>query len=94
MTSIANIVAIASGFVLMRYRGQPAELLATSIVVNLALAPMTAIIAMRRHRSIIRWTIAGVALGLWALATVLLLPTSETPPVPPPSKYPPRPDAA
>ena len=94
MTSIANIIAIASGFVLMRYRGQPAELLATSIAVNLALAPMTAIVAMRRHRSIIRWTIAGVALGLWALAVVLILPRNDVPPVPPPSKYPSRPDAA
>jgi hypothetical protein len=94
MTSLANIVALASGFVLMGYRGRPAELLATSIIVNLALAPMTAIIAMRRHRSIVRWTIAGLALGAWALAAVLLLPASVTPPEPPPSKYPTTPDAA
>lgn len=92
MSSLANIMAVASGFVLMGYRGQPANLLATSIVVNLALAPMTAVVASRRHRSALRWTIGGLALGAWALAAVLLLPASNQ--APPSSKYPPTSDAA
>ncbi|HUA33933.1 MAG TPA: hypothetical protein VMA09_10040 [Candidatus Binataceae bacterium] len=94
MNSLANIMAVASGFVLMGYRGQPANLLATSIVVNLALAPMTAVIASRRNRSVLRWTIGGLALGAWALATVLLLPASNEESRPPAPKYPPTSDAA
>ena len=94
MSSIANIMALASGFVLMGYRGQPANLLATSIVVNLALAPMTAVIASRRNRSVVRWTIGGLALGAWALAAVLILPTGVAASNPPTPKYPPTSDAA
>jgi hypothetical protein len=94
MTSLANIMAVASGFVLMGYRGQPAELLATSIVVNLAMAPMTAVIASRRNRSVLRWTIGGLALGAWALAAILILPANVASPHPPAPKYPPTSDAA
>ena len=39
MTTLATILSIASGFVLMRYYEPPANLIATSIIVNLALTP-------------------------------------------------------
>jgi hypothetical protein len=94
MTALANIMAVASGFVLMGFKGTPAELLATSVVVNLALAPMTAVIALRRNRSVIRWTIGGLALGAWALAAILLLPAAGKPPPPRKPSYPPTSDAA
>jgi hypothetical protein len=51
MTIIANLLSITSGFALMRYQGPPANLIATSIIVDLALAPLTAIVASRRGRS-------------------------------------------
>jgi len=95
MTTIAHILSFASGFALIAkgYHESPANLIATSIIINLALAPLTAIVAMRRNRSITAWSIAGVALGAWALACVMILP--EYRPAPPrPPEYPPTSDAA
>ena len=51
MTIIARILSLASGFALMGYAGPPENLIATSIIINLSLAPLTAIVAMRRTRS-------------------------------------------
>ena len=96
MTTVATILSIASGFVLMRYYEPPANLIATSIIVNLALTPLTAIVALRRGRSAIRWTVAGLALGAWVLAAVMIIPPSRpaAPPRPDAPKYPPTSDAA
>ena len=80
MATLADILSITSGFALMGYRMPPATLLGTSIVVDLALAPLTAIIAARRGRSAAAWTIAGLALGMWALAAVLLMHSAITAP--------------
>jgi hypothetical protein len=77
MTTLAHLLSIASGFALMRYYEPPANLIATSIIVNLALTPLTAIVASRRGRSILRWTIGGLLLGAWALAAVMIMPTSR-----------------
>ena len=51
MWTIATILNVTSGFALMRYRGGPAEIIATSLVIDAALAPLTATIASRRGRS-------------------------------------------
>ena len=92
MTTLATILSIASGFALMGYREPPANMIATSIIINLALTPLTAIVASRRGRSTLRWTIAGLALGAWALAAVMIIPAPrptsslpDTPPFPPTS---------
>ncbi len=95
MTIIASLLSIASGFALMGYREPPANLIATSIIIDLALAPLTAIIASRRGRSAIRWTVAGLALGAWALAAVMIIPPHRpAPPRPDAPQYPPTSDAA
>ena len=95
MTTVANIMSLASGFALMGYREPPANLLATSIIVNLALTPLTAIVASRRGRSVIRWIIAGLLLGAWALAAVMIIPPSRpAPPIPDAPQYPPTSHAA
>ena len=46
MTTIASILSIASGFALMGYHEPPANMIATSIIINLALTPLTAIVAI------------------------------------------------
>ena len=95
MTTIASLLSIASGFALMGYREPPANLIATSIIIDLALAPLTAIIASRRGRSAFRWTVAGLVLGAWALAAVLIIrPSRPAPPRPEGPQYPPTSDAA
>lgn len=95
MTTLARILSIASGFALMGYHEPPANLIATSIIINLALTPLTAIVASRRGRSPIRWTLAGLALGAWALAAVMILPESRpAPPRPDAPNYPPTSHAA
>ena len=53
MWTIATILNVTSGFALMRYRGGPAEIIATSLVIDAALAPLTATIASRRGRSLL-----------------------------------------
>jgi len=73
MKIIAVIVGLASGFALMRSHKPPIDLIATSLMVNAALAPLTAIIAVRRGRSALPWIAAGFALGMWALAYVLIV---------------------
>ena len=92
MSIAAHILSVTSGFALMGYRLPPATILATSIVVDLALAPLTAVIASRRGRSALGWTFAGLTLGMWALAVVLILPASNRSHEPP--SYPPTSDAA
>jgi hypothetical protein len=74
MRIAALILSITSGFALMRYALPPLTIAMTSIAVDLALAPITAIIAHRRGRSAMFWSAIGVAFGLWALAYVLLVP--------------------
>ena len=73
MWTIATILNVTSGFALMRYRGGPAEIIATSLIIDAALAPLTATIASRRGRSALVWSLLGFALGMWALAATLLL---------------------
>jgi len=96
MTIIASLLSIASGFALMGYHEPPANMIATSIIINLALTPLTAIVAARRGRSAIRWIVAGLALGAWALAAVMIFPPSRpaAPPRPDAPNYPPTSDAA
>jgi hypothetical protein len=95
MTTVANIVSIASGFALMGYREPTANLIATSIIVNLALTPLTAIVASRRGRSVVRWIVAGLLLGAWALAAVMIFPPSRPDePRPEAPQYPPTSHAA
>jgi hypothetical protein len=83
---------VASGFALMGYTERPVDLLITSVVINVALAPLTAVIAARRGHSATVWGIIGLCLGMWALAATLLVMTP--PKAPPPARMPPPPDAA
>src|SRR5437870_2398744 len=59
MDKAATILSWTSGFALMGYRGGALNLLATSIAMNLSLAPLIGIIASRRGRSGLRWAAAG-----------------------------------
>ncbi|MHB8382755.1 MAG: hypothetical protein ACYDC3_10525 [Candidatus Binataceae bacterium] len=96
MHTFATILSLTSGFALMGNRLAPANIIATSIVVDLALAPLTAIIAARRGRRASLWAVAGLAFGMWTLAAVLFLPTisPERSPHPEPPDYPPTSHAA
>ena len=95
MTIVASILSIASGFALMGYSESPINLIATSIAIDLALAPLTAVVASRRGRSTLRWAVAGFVLGAWALAVVMIMPTNRpAPPRPDAPQYPPTSDAA
>jgi hypothetical protein len=97
MHLIATVVGWASGFALMRMPKPPIDMIATSLIVDAALAPLTAIIAARRGRSVIPWVVAGFAFGMWALAYVLIVvpraPVAPAHPVNPPAG-PPASDAA
>jgi hypothetical protein len=92
----ATAMALASGFALTGYKEPPAVLLATSIAINLALAPLTAVVAKRRGRSTTLWAILGLCFGVWALAISLLLLGTRAKGAENPNAddYPPTPHAA
>lgn len=94
MHTIATIVAYASGFALMRYHESAANLLATSLAVDASLAPLTAIVAMRRGRPAMLWALAGFLFGLWAFILVLLIGKSKPSGPRQPEEFPPTSDAA
>jgi hypothetical protein len=78
MRFIALLLGITSGFALMRYRLAPLDTIMTSIVVDLALAPITAVVAYRRNRSVTLWVVLGLVFGAWALAWVLIFSSRKT----------------
>lgn len=80
MDTLAAILSYASGFCLMRYHLRPAELIGTSLAINATLGPLTAVVASRRGRSSVLWTALGLALGMWALAAVLIMRPSGSKP--------------
>ena len=90
MNTLATILGLASGFALIGYSEPRAEMIATSLLVDASLAPLTAVIASRRGRSALRWAVAGFALGMWALAYVLIFKPRR----PDAPEYPPESDAA
>ncbi|MGH7949026.1 MAG: hypothetical protein ACREQF_07370 [Candidatus Binataceae bacterium] len=73
MDTLATILSISSGFILMGHAGPPATVIATSLFVNVALAPLTAVISSRRDRSAALWFAIGLGFGMWALAAALLM---------------------
>jgi hypothetical protein len=95
MQTLATILGYASGFALLGYHEGAPEMIATSIAVDAALAPLTAVIAARRNRNWIVWIVLGFALGAWALAAVLLArPTNISPDRGPGNNFPPTAHAA
>ncbi len=78
MQTFATIMAFASGFALTGYHGGAADLLASSIAVDVVLAPLTAAIASRRGRSGLFWGAIGLGFGMWALATALIFLAPKT----------------
>lgn len=86
MTTVAAIVGYASGFALMRYRGSPADLIGTALAIDAALAPLSALIAARRGRSVALWSVLGFLFGVWALFLALVMlsvkPARIDPPTP------------
>jgi hypothetical protein len=95
MGTVAAIVGYTSGFALMRYSGSPADVIATSLVIDAALAPLTALIAARRGRSALLWGALGFLFGVWALFSALLvLPTKPAANDPSTPGFPPTSNAA
>jgi hypothetical protein len=92
----ATAMALASGFALTGHKEPPVVLLATSIAINLALAPLTAVIAARRGRSVTVWAVLGLCFGVWALGFSLLLlgARAKSADDANPDQYPPAPHAA
>lgn len=94
METLATLFAWTSGFALMGYHGAPANLLATSLAIDASLAPLTATIASRRGRPAWLWAVLGFALGMWALAAILLVKRADAESSRPPSQPFPPPSAA
>ncbi|HUO05384.1 MAG TPA: hypothetical protein VMU16_09320 [Candidatus Binataceae bacterium] len=73
MEIIAKLVSLASGFALAGHHLPPATTIMTSLAIDVALAPLTAAVAVRRGRSVIGWTVGGLMFGAWALGVVIIL---------------------
>lgn len=95
MMTVAAILSFASGFALMGYRGTPAEVIGTSLAIDAALAPLTALVAARRGRSVALWGAIGFMLGAWALFWALVVLSVKPARIDPPTPgFPPSSDAA
>ena len=92
MTTIASILGITSGFILAGTHRTPANMIATSLVIDASLAPLTALIAIRRGRSAVFWTVVGFAFGAWAFAWIMLCGQRRADRAP--QDFPPTSDAA
>lgn len=92
MTTLATILGITSGFILAGTHRDPVNMIATSLIIDAALAPLTALIAARRGRSAGCWAIVGFALGAWAFASIMLCGTRRG--NRPSDDFPPTSDAA
>jgi hypothetical protein len=71
--TVAEILAIASGFILLGAHLSPASTIATSLIIDASLAPVAATVAYQHKRSVWRWAVAGLLFGAWALAMILVL---------------------
>ncbi|HZP46579.1 MAG TPA: hypothetical protein VFB15_13100 [Candidatus Binataceae bacterium] len=78
MTTLATVLAITSGFFLARFPEAPLKLIATSLAIDAALAPLIAVIAARRGRQWPLWAVVGFLFGAWALLCILLLGPPRT----------------
>jgi hypothetical protein len=67
------VLAVSSGFILTRPHAPSEELIATSLLIDAALAPVTVMLARERGRSTLRWCLFGAALGMWALAAAFFV---------------------
>ena len=93
MQTVVTLISFASGFALMGYHESPATMLMTSLAIDASLAPLTAVVAVRRGRSLILWVLLGFAFGMWALAFILLA-RKRAASAPSAPGYPPTSDAA
>ena len=87
METLALVLSIVSGFVLTAPKGPAINVAATSAAINVALAPLTATIAVRRNRSGWLWLAIGLLFGMWGLAALLWvarvwIPRDSLPPSP------------
>jgi hypothetical protein len=94
VTTLATVLGYASGYALMRHHDPPAQMIATSIAIDLALMPLTVIIAARRRRPIAVWSVIGLLFGAWALFAALLIRPDRAPSQPPAVPRIPRPSDA
>jgi asparagine N-glycosylation enzyme membrane subunit Stt3 len=78
IAKLGILLGVTSGFILIGYHEPSLKLIATSVMIDAALAPITAVIALRRGRSPILWAFIGFMFGTWALAAAMLWPTRGT----------------
>lgn len=71
--TLAHVIAITSGFALLGAHLTATTTLATALIVDLSLAPVTAIVAYHHKRGSWRWAAAGLLFGAWTLAALLIL---------------------
>ncbi len=73
MATVALVLALTSGFAVLRYPEPTYCLIATSLAIDATLAPLTATIAARHARAWRLWLLLGFCFGLWALLVVLII---------------------
>jgi hypothetical protein len=68
-----------SGLLLVRPDLEPTALWRTAALVHGLDAILCCVIANYSHRNKLVWTVAGLALGIWALCALFLLPARRDP---------------
>lgn len=69
-----HLVGYLSGLLLIKPDMEPVSLYPTLAVVHFLDAILCSLIATQNRRRMAPWTVAGLIFGIWALATLFLLP--------------------
>lgn len=73
----ATVFGYVSGLAFIKPDLDSATLIRTAVVVHLLDALLCRVIAAHSGRGRLRWTVAGLILGIWALGALFLLPAKR-----------------
>ena len=72
-----SMLGYFSGLLIVRPDMEQSSLLATAVLVHVIDAILCAVIANHSRRSVVGWTLGGLAGGIWALGVLFLLPVKN-----------------
>lgn len=73
-----HLVGYITGLLFIKADMEPASLWPTAALVHVLDAILCGVVANSSHRSKPLWTLAGLAVGIWALGALFLLPEKKS----------------
>jgi hypothetical protein len=86
-----RVLGYFSGLLIVRPDLDQSSLVPTAVLVHVIDAILCAVIANHSRRSVVGWTLGGLAGGIWALGVLFLLPVRNMTEIISPAKTTPQP---